>query len=246
MENDNLIIEQLHQLIGSGEHENIELAFQIAAGHNMTTQVLKPWKALVKLCNNEFKKNKLSDIDFIKHLTSVDALFLDNCNLQELPLIVTYMQKVYKLDLSGNNIQHFPEEISNMKNLIIIDLSNNQLKTIPKQVQILEILEILNLSKNLIEEIKVLPVNLKALNISRNKFKKTPEFLSQKNKLIGLDIAHNPGFVWDLSELDVKKLHYLTFDDTDISNLKNMEYQRYSWFDDDGKLIRLIGCAENL
>jgi len=245
MENNDLLIDQIQQLIGSSIDENIDLAFQMAAGLNLTEKVIQPWRDLYKICKNEFKTKAKSNLEKVKSLTSIDTLFLDDCKLRELPIIVTYLKQLYKLDLSGNFIDELPETIVNMSNLIILDLSNNNLKTIPERIFTMEILENLNLSKNSIEEIDKLPPNLNALNISQNNFKKTPEFLFKKNKLIGLDISKNPGFVWDLTELDVKKLHFLTFDETEIENLKNMDAYRYAWFDDDGKMLRLIGSSED-
>jgi hypothetical protein len=245
MENNDLFLDQLQQLIGSGSDKNIELAFQIAEGLDLTEKVIQPWRDLWSMSCHHYRRTAKSDLEIIRIITSSGYLSLKGSNLCEIPSLLNYIRELHELDLSDNTISHIPETMVSLYNLMILDLSNNKLNEVPEILHSMQQLSCLNLGKNQLYKMDSIPQNLTVLNISENKFKSTPDFLFKKNNLMALDITGNPGFVWDLSELDIRKLEYLTFGGTEISKLKNHDYHRVSWWNDEsGSQIRLFGSVD--
>ncbi len=232
MEENEIYLSQLQDLIGSRCPENIELAFQIAEGLGLKEKLIQPWLFLweIYIEKRGYKCLNYSDINKVKDLASQYFFSLANLNLTELPTAIFQMTGLQYLDLTGNAISELPEEFLKLKNLFSLKLNDNKLHSIPQIVMKLRKLKHLGLGKNYLENIIELPSSVEILNISENKFSRTPDVLLKHNNIIGLDITKNDSFVWDLSCIDAKKIQYLTFGTTKFSNLKNADYDGICWW----------------
>ena len=145
-----------------------------------------------------------NDICKLKNLEHL--FFADNC-IEEIPTSIAQLTNLTTINLSDNQIRNFPVDIAKMPSLHAIFIENNKLKNFPK-----------------------VSVNLRDLNISSNRFTKTPDVLLNKNNLNKLDISFNPSFVWNLNEVKISKLNHFAFEKTvvnrfdAISNLKLIKF----------------------
>ena len=78
---------------------------------------------------------EIKELEILEHLDTV-------------PLAITEMKKLKKLDLSHNLLRIIPNEIADLQNLEELDLQNNQLKEIPEGLTQLKSLKKLNLKYN--------------------------------------------------------------------------------------------------
>lgn len=81
-------------------------------------------------------------------LRQLDSLWLNNNQLNSLPLAVCKLKKLRSLSLSENNLTHLPKEISKLRDLEYLYLDGNQLTKLPKDIKQLKKLRTLVLSKN--------------------------------------------------------------------------------------------------
>ena len=163
---------------------------------------LKNLKKLVLLGNEiDVLPNEISELKKLEHL------HLAYNYIETLPNSLTHISNLCTLNVNDNEIINFPAEIAQMPSLHAIFVENNKLNNFPK-----------------------VSVNLRDLNISRNKFVKTPDVLLNKNNLNKLDISFNPGFVWNLNKVKISKLNHFAFEKTvvnrfnAISNLKLIKF----------------------
>jgi Leucine-rich repeat (LRR) protein len=133
-ENDNQkYIEEVKNLIKSGQLENIETAFQMGE-----------W----------MKAEGIFDVE--QYLRSIYLPLINLVNLNSVNKVqgnsiilkISYLFKLLSLDLSNKNLTILPKEIGQLSNLQFLDLSKNKLKTLPMEVSQLSNLKTLHLNSN--------------------------------------------------------------------------------------------------
>ena len=145
----------------------------------------------------------------ITHLSNLQKLYLNNTKLAlsfdnpyeyALPLEISHMDKLNRLDLQNNALMSLPPGIGLMDNLKELNLSNNRFKEFPIELCELEPLESLYINRNHItnlpEDIIELE-QLKKLNVSQNSLQALPSLPSslevlyaEANALTHFNVPH--------------------------------------------------------
>ncbi|MDA1508491.1 DUF5011 domain-containing protein [Bacillus cereus group sp. TH36-2LC] len=130
----------------------------------------------------------VKNFEGLQYLTGLNALYIKNSNLTEVPQQVLELKELKILDLSRNTITTIPDNMSFDK-LRVLDLSYNKITAVP-------------------DSIWELP-KLQALLLSNNKIKSIPEKKSKFLDLRIFDLANNEletlsvGLLHDLARLEV-------------------------------------------
>jgi Leucine-rich repeat (LRR) protein len=178
-ENDNQkFIDEVKNLISSGQIENIETALQMgkwmkAEGiFDVKKYLAEEYKGLVKFLksvNYQVKNgNYIENIVYMLNLTRVDlgvaalgilpkeigqlknltTLIATNNHLKDLPKEIGNLTNLEWLALADNHLTSLPSEIGRLQNLRILSLPNNRLTSLPSEIGRLQNLTTLNLSNN--------------------------------------------------------------------------------------------------
>uniref|UniRef100_UPI00397CC712 immunoglobulin-like domain-containing protein n=2 Tax=Bacillus cereus group TaxID=86661 RepID=UPI00397CC712 len=130
----------------------------------------------------------VKNFEGLQYLTGLNALYIKNSNLTEVPQQVLELKELKILDLSRNTITTIPDNMSFDK-LRVLDLSYNKITAVPDSVWELP--------------------KLQALLLSNNKIKSIPEKKSKFLDLRIFDLANNEletlsvGLLHDLARLEV-------------------------------------------
>lgn len=90
--------------------------------------------------------------DGLDQLINLEKLYLNNCNLSEIPDQIFNLYNLNSLELSHNNLKSIPTKIGNLKNLKYLYLYCNKLWSIPTEICKLTKLTTLALQFNNIQE----------------------------------------------------------------------------------------------
>ncbi|XP_065659175.1 leucine-rich repeat serine/threonine-protein kinase 2 isoform X5 [Hydra vulgaris] len=134
--------------------------------------------------------------DWFKSLTSYKDVILSYNEIKSIPTdILSYLKSVEKLNLSSNKLQEVPLELFRLPKLYSLILSSNQLKYLPDVKEWSPSLRTLVLEKNLLEGFPshVEELKLKHLYLADNKLKNVPESICNLKCLETLNISRNVG-----------------------------------------------------
>lgn len=134
----------------------------------------------------------VTSFSFLKTLPKLEALYLSNMGLAEIPAEVGTLKELQTLFLGSNPIKDL-SLLSQLPRLVEINLEEMSLRKIPDEVLAVNGLKILGLYGNSITSIsslKKLP-KLEELYIANNKIKKVPKEITKLGNLRLLDIMHN-------------------------------------------------------
>jgi hypothetical protein len=132
----------------------------------------------------------LRDIpEWIRHLTSLEALLLSRNQLTRLPDWIVELFNLENLDLDGNQLDNLPEGIGQLKKLKRLNLSRNQLTSFPRSMAEL--------------------TNLETLYFSNNRFTTLPDWFGCLEQLLSLSMSGNPLTSFPDSFGQLKKLKIL-------------------------------------
>lgn len=118
------------------------------------------------LTNLNLSGNGFSRLPGKLNLRSLQYLYLDDNNLNEVQACIGRLKRLKELTASGNDISKISKSICYLRKLEILDLSNNNLEELPKQIGRLHKLKVLRISVNnfsseCIEYLKeILPIHL--------------------------------------------------------------------------------------
>lgn len=194
----------------------------------------------------EILKKSIPQIDIIRwdtigvHLRNrkVIGLGLNNCNLRNIPKIVTkfkFLKVLYltnnqltilpeffsnlitleELYLNHNQLTILPESFGNLQALQKLFLHNNQLKTLPTSFSDLQALQILNLRNN---QLSMFPVSLlklralKILSLGNNKIMILPESVGSLQSLQKFHLKNNTLIALPKSLLSLQNLTHINID----------------------------------
>ncbi|MED4384705.1 DUF5011 domain-containing protein, partial [Bacillus mobilis] len=147
----------------------------------------------------------VTNFEGLQYLTGLNALYIKNSNLTEVPQQVLELKELKILDLSRNSITTIPDNMSFNK-LRVLDLSYNKITEVPDSVWELP--------------------KLQALLLSNNKIKKIPEQKSKFLDLRILDLANNEletlsvGLLHDLARLEVLNIQGGNNKKLDLADVK--------------------------
>ncbi|XP_067947185.1 malignant fibrous histiocytoma-amplified sequence 1-like [Watersipora subatra] len=154
------------------------------------------------LSKNNFKEG-LSEV--VGALTSLTELYLNRCQLQDLPESLSSLTHLEVLELSYNNFKEgLPEAVGALTSLTELNLISCQLKDLPASLSSLTQLKKLVLSYNnfkegLSEAVGAL-TSLTELNLNSCQLQDLPESLSKLSQLEKLNISMN----YELTKIDEK------------------------------------------
>ncbi|HAS40800.1 MAG TPA: hypothetical protein DCS93_09990 [Microscillaceae bacterium] len=166
-------------LLGSKQKVNIKLAFLLLSNQNFHLHQ----QLSIKL--QQYPLPCLEHGFEMEYLHSLEKLYLNWKELQELPQKLFYLKNLKNLILSDNSLTSIPWEISKLKKLEVLNLYGNRLTQFPKEILELPNLRVLYLGGNQIQEIppeieKL--TKLQALDIRRSRVTQLPsEFSHLKN-----------------------------------------------------------------
>ncbi len=147
----------------------------------------------------------VKNFEGLQYLTGLNALYIKNSNLTEVPQQVLELNELKILDLSRNTITTIPDNMSFDK-LRVLDLSYNKITAVPDSVWELP--------------------KLQALLLSNNKIKSIPEKKSKFLDLRILDLANNEletlsvGLLHDLARLEVLNIQGGNNKKLDLADVK--------------------------
>ena len=193
---------------------------------NMALEVLQVWPKLRSL---RLSQNPLQRVGTgITQLSNLQKLYLDNASLAKnhkdlydyaLPLEISHLEKLTRLDLQDNHLQSLPPGIGLMDSLKELNLRENHFETFSVELCELDTLEKLDLRRNMLrylpKDIEAL-TRLKSLNISHNDFHTFPVELCELAALEVLDMSENtlrdlPEGIHKLTQLKELNLNYNRF-----------------------------------
>ncbi len=105
----------------------------------------------LRLTNNGI--NSVDDFIVLGKMESLDLLWLDENNIEELPISIGQL-KVREIYLDNNAISYLPQEILGCSNLCVMHLGNNKFTKLPKVIIEMPKLYFVSLNKN---EISLIP-----------------------------------------------------------------------------------------
>jgi Leucine-rich repeat (LRR) protein len=109
-------LENLNQLIKSGEINNINLAIQLAQSLSITKEeLLEPWKELIELFAPRLRT--CSEIETLSILLSSKKLDLSYSNTSKLPESISKLEHLEELSLYKSKIYIFPQSLKKLSNL---------------------------------------------------------------------------------------------------------------------------------
>eukprot|EP01095_Lingulamoeba_sp_RSL-Kostka_P015641 TRINITY_DN7267_c0_g2_i1.p1 TRINITY_DN7267_c0_g2~~TRINITY_DN7267_c0_g2_i1.p1 ORF type:complete len:337 (+),score=41.15 TRINITY_DN7267_c0_g2_i1:384-1394(+) len=162
--------------------------------NNKLTSIIENIGNLVCLREFFYCRNSITDIpDSIINLPSLEVLSCsrnENISLDN----IRHLTNMYLLYLNGCNIEEIPEEFSSFSNLINLFLGFNQIKTIPDSLfDNLPNLKYLSLNNNFLSVIPDLSnlCSLERLHIEENELNELPSSLGSLSNLIYINFANN-------------------------------------------------------
>jgi len=171
----------------------------------------------------DLENNQLTDLPVtISFLPKLKFLYLIKNQLQTVPLAVTRILNLEDLDLEGNNITSLPEELYNMQTLKNLVLNSNKIGSISPSIGKLVNLEKLYLSdvglKSLPDELFKLDKLVK-LTVSKN------DLSSISNKIFNLNLKEL--YIYDNPHLSMKIINFKTspLANCDFRNINVICYQ---------------------
>ena len=171
----------------------------------------------------DLSDNKKIDLKNIGNLNSLKIIFLEECELEELPNEFGNLKNLVTINLNENKLNKLPDTFSNLSNLIGLNLSNNEFSEIPKGLSGLTNLLGLYLDFNKFSTISsefCSLTQLKNLELSNNEIIEIDSCFENLINLIKLDLSGNKILKFDwLSKLT--NLQILNLNDLAIENLPN-------------------------
>lgn len=198
---------QLKELIKSGQDDNIELAYAIGEGQGIDVDemVKSIYGDLLDILDGDTIKEKIPGL-------FSDELDLYGNGLEMVPESIGYLTNLKRLDLGVNKLESIPKSIRNLTNLKDLYLDTNQLKSLPDWIRNITNLKELFLHTN---QLKSLPKgignlkNLEHLTLGDNQLESLPDWIGNLTNLEKLNLENN------------KKLSSLP---KSIGNLKNLKH----------------------
>ena len=195
-----------------------EVKYIDLSGINVPEIPFEALKAWPKLKSLRLTDNALQTIGVgVTRLENLQKLYLNRAGLKHkdgdefnytLPLEISHLDKLNRLDLQENQIQNLPPGIGLMDNLKELNLSNNRLELFPVELCELDPLEKLDLSHNQIEQVPediIELEQLRTLYLSDNNLKELPSLPS----LTSLSLDNNLFEVFLLEILSLTNLETL-------------------------------------
>ena len=84
------------------------------------------------------------------HCFYLQALYLQNNKIKQLPHSIGDLKNLQTLNISGNNLKELPTTLPGLENLKSLDVSNNKLVKLPKELGNLRTLETLTLDTDVV------------------------------------------------------------------------------------------------
>ncbi|XP_051977540.1 leucine-rich repeat-containing protein 39 isoform X2 [Xyrauchen texanus] len=144
----------------------------------------------------------------IGHCENLEKLELAmNQDLDELPVQLSNLKKLYHLDLSMNQFTTIPDCVVNLPSLEWLDMGSNRLESLPDDIHRMEKLHTLWLPRN---ELEYLPDNisrmqsLDTLVLSKNKLRDIPPLMEGMSNLRFVNFRDNP-LTYDVTLPDLKE-----------------------------------------
>ncbi|KAJ1470716.1 hypothetical protein T484DRAFT_3586035 [Baffinella frigidus] len=129
-------------------------------------------------------------------LTSLEELWIDGNDIQDIPKDIGELSSLRYINLRGNSIRTFPDEIKDLVSLQHLVATKNEISSLPKALCLLPKLHTLNLAGNRIEEFPKYVVDataLTSLDLSNNPLKEVPSLIALLPKLVDFR-TNNSGY----------------------------------------------------
>ena len=176
------LLENIENLLQSGDIDNIALALQIAKGLDCLSPLLEPRKELAKLLKPALGEDGYNCLEALagwqvemdldaEEFCGNDVTYNMPYYLEDLIDDIRALPFLKIADASDKNRTTLPQNWSYLKSLKVLKLNNNQLTALPEFIKDFPQLEELYIAGNQLEELPdwlpKLP-NLKVLDISKN------------------------------------------------------------------------------
>jgi Leucine-rich repeat (LRR) protein len=154
-ENDNQkFIDEIKNLINSGQIENIENALQMgiwlkAEGIFDVEKYLKPYQMLIDFISpydEDIQDKKFTEQ--IAYLSEIEELLLASSRIVALPYNIGVLKNLKYFWAEGNDLSNLPSSFFTLENLEILDLGDNNFTNLPIEIKNLKSLKELYLMKN--------------------------------------------------------------------------------------------------
>jgi len=128
----------------------------------------------------------------ISHMEKLIRLDLQENYLQTLPPGIGLMDELRELNISSNWFDEFPIELCELDPLETLNASSNQIATLPEDIVSLKQLKALRLSNNCLQQLPALPTSLEELELGNNWFERFPQEILELQNLQLLKVHQNP------------------------------------------------------
>jgi hypothetical protein len=182
---------------------------------------------------------KLSEVERLNTLNSLEHLNLGWTRLETLPKSIRALKSLNTLNLAYNKMKALPKSIGDLKKLRMVNLAYNMFIELPKSLGNLNSLRILDLRSNDFRRVPEGIINttsLEKLNLSKNRLTSLPESIGNLTSLKELYLHQNnlhslPKAIENLTSLEVLHLGHNRFDSLPkaIFKLPNLTYLNI-WF----------------
>lgn len=181
----------------------------------------------------DLSENKKIDLKNIGSLKSLKIIFLEECEIEEIPIEFGNLTDLITINLNENKLNNLPETFGNLENLIGLNLSNNEFSEIPKcfskLTNLLGLYLDFNKFSNITEDFcKIIKINF--LELSNNEIISIDNCFGNLINLQRLDLSGNKivNFEWlaNLTKLQSLILNDLSLESfpNEIVNLINLEH----------------------
>ncbi len=166
------ILEKSKTIVGVEEYNNVkkeEILFL-----DLSNQQLETLPVGIENLDNilalDLSNNKNLKLDGIGKLKNLKTLFIENCELKNIPNEINKLESLFSINLNNNNLSNLPDGFNKLK-IVGINISNNHFINIPENL--------LNIA------------SLKGLFAGNNKIKQITENIKELKNLIYLEVENN-------------------------------------------------------
>lgn len=171
------LLNTLQELIKSGDQSNIQLAFELRKGQNISEeQLLLPWESLIRFLETHYidfmnirKETSIEILSKITQATTLNSVLqFDQTQINKLPKSIGLMINLKEIGLNNNHLSSLPKSFKDLSNLRYLDIVQNNIKSLPKELKSLTSLEEIYWNSNDIQDLSTalnFPPSLKILTL---------------------------------------------------------------------------------
>lgn len=130
----------------------------------------------------------------ITEMPQIEQLAINDCDLAEVPLALSQLTNLLRLDLSFNQITNLPDICGSFGRLRVLNITTNCISQLPPSFSMLTALQELSSSLNELTQVPDLSncTALQELSLKYNQIRSLPDYLTRLTQLTNVSLKNNP------------------------------------------------------